>query len=244
MSEFYVAILARNNEGEVFATVPDLPGANSAAATESEALKLVIEFANDYVRDLVEEGHEIPKARTLAAIPIDPEDKEIGRALVPIEMPGGTVKISISIDVALLARADRAATEEGLTRSGYIAGSLAARLRMMRPVADEKVLHEKGLVAFDESSLPSIEEWLRLADEAKGKGPMLVWPLNSAQTSELLRVPHHASRESERGPNLFQRITGAFEKDNVSRGRSVQTRDSDGVSTPVARQAARAKKKL
>jgi len=131
MSEYYVAVLARNSEGEVFATVPDLPGANSAAATAGEALKLVSEFANDYVRDLVEDGHDVPKARAIEDIPVDPEDHEIGRAMIPVELPGKSIKISISIDQALLERADRAAAAEGTTRSGYIAEAVAARLMSM-----------------------------------------------------------------------------------------------------------------
>ncbi len=87
MSEFYVAILAKNSEGEIFATVPDLPGANSAAATEREALALVIEFASDYVTDLVADGHDVPPARSLSEIDLDPEDNEISRALIPVNVP-------------------------------------------------------------------------------------------------------------------------------------------------------------
>lgn len=129
MSEFYVAVLARNSEGEIFATIPDLPGVNSAAATEREALSLAVEFANDYVRDLIAEGHDVPTARALLAIPIEAEDEEIGRALIPVEVPGKSVKISISIDEALLTRIDRAAERTGLTRSGFIAAATEDRIR-------------------------------------------------------------------------------------------------------------------
>jgi predicted RNase H-like HicB family nuclease len=87
MSVFYVAALARNSEGTIFATVPDLPGVNSAAATRAEALALAIEFANDYMRDLITEGHEVPAARDIDDIPVEAEDQEIGRALIPVERP-------------------------------------------------------------------------------------------------------------------------------------------------------------
>jgi predicted RNase H-like HicB family nuclease len=129
MSVFYVAALARNSEGEIFATVPDLPGVNSAAATRGEALAFAIEFANDYVRDLLAEGHEVPAARDIDDIPIEEEDEEIGRALIPVELPGKSVKISISIDEALLVRIDRAAERTGLTRSGFIAAATEDRIR-------------------------------------------------------------------------------------------------------------------
>jgi predicted RNase H-like HicB family nuclease len=129
MSVFYVAVLARNSEGEIFATVPDLPGVNSAAATRAEALAFAIEFANDYVHDLIGEGHEVPAARDMDDIPIEEEDEEIGRALIPVELPGKSVKVSISIDEALLVRIDRAAERTGLTRSGFIAAAAEDRIR-------------------------------------------------------------------------------------------------------------------
>jgi len=134
MTVYYVAVLARNSEDEIFVTIPDLPGVNSAAATRAEALALAIEFANDYVRDLVEDGHAVPAARDFDEIPVDPEDEEIGRALLPVDMPGKSVKVSISLDEALLARIDRAAEGSGLTRSGFIAAAAEDRIRGSVPL--------------------------------------------------------------------------------------------------------------
>lgn len=129
MSEFYVAILERNKEGTIFATVPDLPGANAAGATAGEALAFVVEFANDYVRDLVEDGHDVPAARSIDAIEVDPDEPELARVLIPVEMPGKSVKISLSIDEALLKRVDRAAETVGMTRSGFFASAVQERIR-------------------------------------------------------------------------------------------------------------------
>jgi predicted RNase H-like HicB family nuclease len=94
MSQFYVAVLEANSEGEAFVSVPDLPGVNAAAATQQEALNLAIEFANDYVRDLVEDGHPVPGPRSLDDIERDPDAEEIGRALIPVEVPGSAIAIS------------------------------------------------------------------------------------------------------------------------------------------------------
>jgi predicted RNase H-like HicB family nuclease len=129
MSEFYVAVLETNSEGEFFATVPDLPGVNTAAATKKEALSLAIEFANDYVRDLVEDGHKVPDAHDSDEIEHDPEVHEVDRALIPVEVPGKSVKISLSIDEALLIRADRTAAKAGLTRSGFFAAAVEGKIR-------------------------------------------------------------------------------------------------------------------
>ena len=119
------------SEGELFATLPDLPGVNVTGETEGEVLALAKEFADDYVRDLVEDGHPVPKPRSYEQLLKDePRDKsEMTRAFIPVEVPGKSVKISLSIDEALLARADRAAEDEGLTRSGFIAAAIDTRLR-------------------------------------------------------------------------------------------------------------------
>lgn len=131
MADYYLAILMRNSEGELFATIPDLPGVNVTGETEGEVLSLAREFADDYVRDLVEDGHPVPKPRSYEQLLKDePRDRsEMTRAFIPVEVPGKSVKISLSIDEALLARADRAAEDEGLTRSGFIAAAIGARLR-------------------------------------------------------------------------------------------------------------------
>jgi len=144
MSEFYVAVLARNSEGTIFVTMPDMPGVNAAADTEKEALAYAIEFANDYVADLVGDGHPVPKARSLNEIEV--EEGEEGRALIPVEVPGNSVKISISIDEALLARVDRVATAGGTSRSAFIAEALGAKLRASR--ADAPIDQEEAGVAL------------------------------------------------------------------------------------------------
>jgi predicted RNase H-like HicB family nuclease len=129
MSEFYVAILERNKEGEIFASLPDLPGVIAAGATAGEALAFAVEFANDYVRDLVENGHAVPAARSLDAIEADPEFIELARVLIPVEVPGKNVKISLSVDEALLRRIDRAAERVGMTRSGFFATAAYDKIR-------------------------------------------------------------------------------------------------------------------
>jgi predicted RNase H-like HicB family nuclease len=159
MSDFYVAILERNSEGEIFATVPDLPGVNAAAATQHEALAFTIEFANDYVRDLVADGHQVPPARDIEAIERDPEALELGRALIPVDVPGHTTKISLSIDEALLKRADRAANRAGMSRSGFFAAAVLDRIgstAKARAWTDEDAV--RALTALREGGLAYMAE--------------------------------------------------------------------------------------
>jgi predicted RNase H-like HicB family nuclease len=155
VSEFYVAILERNKEGTIFATVPDLPGANAAGATAGEALAFVVEFANDYVRDLVEDGHDVPAARSIDAIEVDPDEPEFARVLIPVEMPGKSVKISLSIDEALLKRVDRAAETVGMTRSGFFATAVQEKIRPAIARTGYGFADERNVIRGFRESAPS-----------------------------------------------------------------------------------------
>jgi len=126
---WYWAVIEQH-EGEYWVTLPDLPGPNAVDADVNQALRLLAEFAAEHVADLVERRTGVPTARSVDAIEHDPDVQEWGRALVPVDIPGGApVKISLSIDEGLLARADRAAAAEGMTRSGFVAAALGHRLR-------------------------------------------------------------------------------------------------------------------
>ena len=52
----------------------------------------------------------------------------VARVLVPVELPGRFVRTNITLDTALLARLDAGAAA-GMSRSGFIAEAVRARLR-------------------------------------------------------------------------------------------------------------------
>jgi predicted RNase H-like HicB family nuclease len=125
-SNWYFASLEQNNTGEIFAFMEDLPGVTAAGKSVTEALRYLSEFAADHVRDLADAGEPIPKPTPWHKLP-EKEPTVFSRVAVPVEMPGKSVKISISIDSAVLARADRAAEEVGDTRSGFFAAAVSER---------------------------------------------------------------------------------------------------------------------
>lgn len=125
---WYWAVI-EHHAGEYWATIPDLPGPNAADPDANQALRLLAEFAADHVADLVERDAEVPTARSVDDIEHDPEVKEWGRAAVPVDIPGKSVKVTISIDEAVLKRVDQAATQVGESRSGYFASAAVQRMR-------------------------------------------------------------------------------------------------------------------
>jgi predicted RNase H-like HicB family nuclease/uncharacterized protein (DUF1778 family) len=132
MSEFrrYIAVVERNKTGRFFAHVPDLPGVTAGAKTVDDVLSLLADFADDYVRDLANDGHDVPSATAWERFKPDPEVKEFLRAIVPVRLPSKasrSVKISLSIDEEVLERIDRAAQREGESRSGFFASAASER---------------------------------------------------------------------------------------------------------------------
>ena len=117
---WYWAVIERTNEG-YFAHLPDLPGPTARGDTDKEALVLLAEFADDHVGDLIADGHQVPAASNEPER--DPEVEEWGRAIVPVEVPGTTIRVSLSIDQALLKRIDRVAERVG--ENSAAASSLA-----------------------------------------------------------------------------------------------------------------------
>jgi|SRR6516165_8053919 len=132
MTVFYVAVLERRGAKRIIARIPDLPAISAMGATRAAALAELLYLANEHVRLLAEHAEPVPPARDIDDIPASEGAREHDRALIPVEIPGKTVKISISIDEALLTRIDRAAKAEGTTRSGYFAMAAAKALVAIR----------------------------------------------------------------------------------------------------------------
>ena len=88
-----------------------------------------------HVDSMVEDGEALPETLRLDAVPdwVDPaETKVVTHLLVPVELPGRSVRVNITKDENLLQRADRAASEHGMTRSGLLAEAVRAWLRESR----------------------------------------------------------------------------------------------------------------
>jgi predicted RNase H-like HicB family nuclease len=115
------------------AVFPDLPGCTSAGATVQDAATNAAEALAGHVDVTLDAGEDIPPPSSPDA-PL-PDWLEVvpgriaARVLVPVDMPGRSVRTNITLDEGLLARLDAAATAEGMSRSGFIAQAVRERLR-------------------------------------------------------------------------------------------------------------------
>lgn len=110
-----------------------------------------LSVANQTLRPEIDAGRSLP-VPTKNKDDIEPIPDEWGRALIPVDVPSKSVKVSMTIDEALLARADKAAEHVGETRSGFFAAAAQQRIRAL---------------AADEVTVERIERALRGVDLVK-----------------------------------------------------------------------------
>lgn len=110
---------------------PDFPGCISGGATLDDAIAKGAQALAFHVEGMVEDGEALPELRSLDGIRTrEPEWVAGGIAVaVPVELPGKSVRINISVDERALERIDRAAQAEGKTRSGYLVEAALAHAR-------------------------------------------------------------------------------------------------------------------
>lgn len=117
-------------------TFPDFPGCVSVGDSIEHAIERGHEALAAHIELMLEDGDPIPEPSPIdAPLPdwLDGVGEVALRSLVRVDLPGRAVRLSITMDEALAGAVDRAAAEQGFTRSGFLAE--AAR-RMLRERAD------------------------------------------------------------------------------------------------------------
>ena len=137
----YPACIEAAADGGFGVFFPDLPGCVSGGDTVQQAAVNAAEALGLHIAGLAEDHGVIPGAIPGAISPPSAPDaplpdwlaevapKLVARVLVPVALPGRSVRTNITLDAALLARLDAAAAAAGMSRSGVIAEAVRARLR-------------------------------------------------------------------------------------------------------------------
>lgn len=112
---------------------PDFPGVVSTGRSPEEAIRKGTEAIAFHVAGMVEDGDELPVLRGLAELRSDKtfraDAKDAVVTLVPLEMPGKSLRLNISMDEHLVAQVDRAAEAAGQSRSAFLADAARQRIR-------------------------------------------------------------------------------------------------------------------
>ena len=83
---------------------------------------------------MLEDGEAVPTVRSIDQLRADPDladdfrDAELV-TVMPVELPGRAVKVTITMEENLFHRLNAAAERQGYTRSGFIADAVRRKLR-------------------------------------------------------------------------------------------------------------------
>ena len=118
---------------------PDFPGCVSQGDTAEAAMKMAVEALALHIEGMVAEGQELPEeSRVNAPMPDWVSTVAMAntvQAFLPMEVPGRSTRLNITMDRALVDRLDAAARREGATRSGYLAQAVREKLQHSREPA-------------------------------------------------------------------------------------------------------------
>jgi Uncharacterized conserved protein len=144
---YYIAVFhpAEGHPGGYVVIFPDLPGCVTQGEDFAHAFAMSQEALEGYLDALRRDGDPIPKpsdfqearAKAEAEAKVDGESlsSEVVLQAVPALAHGTPVRVNVSMCSTVLARIDRFAKAEGLTRSGFL--SLAVRHYMDQIAAEE-----------------------------------------------------------------------------------------------------------
>jgi predicted RNase H-like HicB family nuclease len=83
---WYWAMIDREHDGRFVASIPDLGDLAAYGENEKDAVAHVAVLAADHVRALVEPGQAAPPRRQCSEMPSHVRSKEVGRAIIPVEV--------------------------------------------------------------------------------------------------------------------------------------------------------------
>jgi predicted RNase H-like HicB family nuclease len=86
---WFWAMIERESDGRFVARIPDLGDLAAYGDTDKDAVAHVTDLARNSVRATVESGQSVPLRRHYNEMPSYLRSKEIGRAIIPVEVERG-----------------------------------------------------------------------------------------------------------------------------------------------------------
>jgi len=126
---YVVALIQEEDEGILGISFPDFPGCASAANNMDDVIARGAKALAAHVKSMVQSSLTFPVIRTVDDIRRRGNLNGAVIVAVPVELPGKSVPLQITMDERLLVELDRAANASGTTRSGKIAEAVRASLR-------------------------------------------------------------------------------------------------------------------
>lgn len=123
-----VALIHEEENRSFGVSFPDFPGCVSAATNLNDAIARAAVALAAHVKAMGEHNQTLPALRTIDDIRRTLAIQEAIIAAVPVDLPGKSIPVQITINEHLLEALDRSARASGTTRSEKIAEALRASL--------------------------------------------------------------------------------------------------------------------
>lgn len=125
----YAVALIREEKNSIFdISFPDFPGCVSAATNLNDAIARGAAALAVHIKKMGETNQTLPALRTADDIRRMEHCEQAIIAAVPVDLPGRSVPLQITLNEHLLAALDRSAKASGSTRSDKIAEAIRASL--------------------------------------------------------------------------------------------------------------------
>ncbi|WP_370677799.1 type II toxin-antitoxin system HicB family antitoxin [Pleomorphomonas sp. PLEO] len=126
---YVVALIREEKDGILGISFPDFPGCVSAAYNMDDVITRGAKTLAAHVKHKVENNETFPVIRRVDDIRRTENLDGAIIAAVPVDLPGKSVPVQITMDERLLSELDRVASTSGTTRSGKISEAVRASLR-------------------------------------------------------------------------------------------------------------------
>jgi predicted RNase H-like HicB family nuclease len=118
----YIALIHKDTGSDYGVSFPDFPGCVTAGVTLDEARQEATEALALHLEGMAEDGTPIPEPSTLEEVMAMRENRDAVAFLVPAPTrQARAVRVNITLPEDVLAEVDRAAGQQGLSRSAFLA---------------------------------------------------------------------------------------------------------------------------
>jgi predicted RNase H-like HicB family nuclease len=128
---FYPAVLERGPRGTFGAWLPDFPGCVAGGRSQQESIERAEDALAQAVDALAEHDQRLPEATPVEAIALPKGCDLVAFFMIGVDPPDPSERVNVYLPKSLLARADRHATELGMSRSSFFGLAISSALATM-----------------------------------------------------------------------------------------------------------------
>jgi predicted RNase H-like HicB family nuclease len=148
----YPAVLERGSRSALGAWFPDFPGCVAGGRSQEEAIERAERALAQTVDGWVEQGRPLPEPTPIERIVLPKGSDVVAYFIVGVDPPDPSERVNIYLPKSLIARADKSAAENGMSRSSYF--GLAVKMALEAPlsywraalVEPRSKVHKRGAV--------------------------------------------------------------------------------------------------